>query len=55
MKPNKPKAPVVPPKPASNPRDRLSEHDIQELKATFDLFDEDHGGTIDPAEIHKIL
>lgn len=48
MKPNKPKVPVAQPKPALNPRDRLSEHDISELKATFDLFDEDHGGSIDP-------
>ena len=48
MKSNKPKPPVVQPKAAINPRDRLSEHDINELKATFDLFDEDHGGSIDP-------
>lgn len=49
MKQNKPKVPAVQPKPAAlNPRDRLSEHDIAELKATFDLFDEDHGGFIDP-------
>lgn len=36
-------------------KDRLSEIDYQELKATFDLFDEDGGGTIDPVEIEKIL
>ena len=55
MKPGKPKAPVAVSKPVSNPRDKLTEQDLEELKATFDLFDEDHGGTIDPAEIQKIL
>ena len=36
-------------------KDRISEQDYEELKATFDLFDEDGGGTIDPVEIDKIL
>ena len=36
-------------------RDRISEQDYEELKNTFDLFDEDHGGTIDPVEVEKIL
>lgn len=36
-------------------KDRLSQNDYEELKATFDLFDEDQGGTIDPVEIEKIL
>lgn len=36
-------------------KDRLSEQDYEELKATFDLFDEDQGGTIDPVEVEKIL
>lgn len=36
-------------------KDRLSENDYKELKDAFDLFDEDHGGTIDPIEIEKIL
>ena len=36
-------------------KDRISENDYQELKATFDLFDEDGGGTIDPIEVEKIL
>jgi Ca2+-binding EF-hand superfamily protein len=36
---------------ATSWKDRLSENDFQELKATFDLFDEDGGGTIDPVEI----
>ena len=39
----------------TNRKDRLNETDYQELKATFDLFDEDGGGTIDPIEIEKIL
>lgn len=55
MKGGKPKAPSAVAKPSSNPRDKLSEQDLEELKATFDLFDEDHGGTIDPIEIQKIL
>ena len=29
-------------------RDRLSQNDYDALKETFDLFDEDGGGTIDP-------
>lgn len=36
-------------------KDRLSESDYNELKATFDLFDDDHSGSIDPVEIDKIL
>lgn len=32
-------------------KDRLNSNDYEELKATFDLFDEDGGGTIDPVEI----
>jgi Ca2+-binding EF-hand superfamily protein len=36
-------------------KDRISEQDYEELKATFDLFDEDRGGTIDPVEVEKIL
>lgn len=35
----------------SSVRERLSENDYEELKATFDLFDEDGGGTIDPIEV----
>ena len=31
------------------PRERLSANDIEEMKITFDLFDEDQGGTIDPS------
>jgi Ca2+-binding EF-hand superfamily protein len=33
----------------------LSQHDLEELKATFDLFDEEGSGVIDPTEIQKIL
>lgn len=36
-------------------RDRISQNDYDSLKETFDLFDEDQGGTIDPAEIEKVL
>jgi Ca2+-binding EF-hand superfamily protein len=32
-------------------KDRISSNDYEELKATFDLFDEDGGGTIDPIEV----
>ena len=39
----------------SNWKDRVTENDYQELKATFDLFDADGGGTIDPQEIEKVL
>ncbi|XP_051912551.1 caltractin ICL1b-like [Hippocampus zosterae] len=36
-------------------RERLTPQEVDELKATFDLFDEDGSGTIDPVEIQKIL
>ena len=36
-------------------RDRISQSDYDSLKETFDLFDEDGGGTIDPSEIEKVL
>ena len=39
----------------TNWKDRLTEEDYNELKATFDVFDEDKSGTIDPAEISKVL
>ena len=41
--------------PSTSWKDRISEQDYEELKATFDLFDEDGGGTIDPIEVEKIL
>lgn len=36
-------------------KDRISQSDYDSLKETFDLFDEDHGGTIDPEEIDKVM
>ena len=30
-------------------KDRISQQDYEELKATFEVFDEDGSGTIDPA------
>lgn len=36
-------------------RQKLSPEEIHDLKAVFDLFDEDHGGSIDPSEIDKVL
>jgi centrin-1 len=33
----------------------FTEEEIEELRETFDLFDEDKSGTIDPAEITKAL
>ena len=56
MKVSKPKVPSGSSQKLSlNPRDRLSQQDVEELKSTFELFDQDHSGTIDPAEIQKIL
>jgi Ca2+-binding EF-hand superfamily protein len=46
----------TPSKPIAVPaREKLSQHDLDELKSTFDLFDEEGTGTIDPSEIQKIL
>jgi Ca2+-binding EF-hand superfamily protein len=36
-------------------KDRLDAVDYDELKQTFDVFDEDGSGTIDPVEINKVL
>ncbi len=36
-------------------REKLAEAEIHELKKAFDLFDEGEKGTIEPAEIKKIL
>lgn len=36
-------------------KDRLAAEDYEELKQTFQVFDEDGSGTIDPAEINKVL
>ena len=43
-------------KPASSAwKDRLDPADYEELKITFEVFDEDHSGSIDPAEISAVL
>ncbi len=51
--------PAPPAKPASSGnltwKDRLTAEDYEELKNTFEVFDEDHSGSIDPAEINKAL
>lgn len=36
-------------------KDRLVAEDYEELKTTFEVFDEDGSGTIDPQEINKAL
>ena len=36
-------------------KDRLTEEDYNELRDTFAVFDEDNSGSIDPAEINKVL
>lgn len=36
-------------------KDRLNAEDYDELKQTFDVFDEDGSGSIDPTEINKVL
>jgi Ca2+-binding EF-hand superfamily protein len=36
-------------------KDKLQPEEYEGLKNTFDLFDEDHSGLIDPEEINKIL
>ena len=36
-------------------KDKLLPQDYEQLKSVFDLFDEDHSGTIDPTEINKIM
>jgi Ca2+-binding EF-hand superfamily protein len=55
---------VVPAKPvttsaktsaSSTWKDRLHPDDYEQLKTTFEVFDIDHSGTIDPEEISKIM
>lgn len=36
-------------------KDRIFPEEYEQLRATFDLFDEDHSGFIDPEEINKIM
>ena len=33
---------------SNSTKDKITEQDYEELKATFDLFDDDGSGTIDP-------
>ena len=49
------KAPTPAPSKATGWKDRLTEEDYNELRDTFNVFDEDGSGTIDPAEINKAL
>jgi len=49
------KAPAPAPTKATSWKDRLSEEDYNELRDTFNVFDEDGSGTIDPIEINKAL
>jgi len=39
----------------TNWKDRLDPVDYEELKQTFEIFDEDGSGTIDAAEINKVM
>lgn len=41
--------------PSTNWKDRIHPEDYEELKNTFEVFDEDNSGYIDPAEINKVL
>ena len=45
----------APPTKATSWKDRLTEEDYNELRDTFNVFDEDGSGSIDPAEINKAL
>lgn len=49
--------PAQPAKPAAQVswKDRLTTEDYEDLKSTFEVFDEDGSGTIDPTEINKVL
>lgn len=56
---NQPPAKPTPSSTKSTPvnswKDRLHPDDYEHLKNTFDIFDIDHSGTIDPEEINKIM
>lgn len=41
--------------PLTNWKDRLAPEDYEDLKNTFEVFDEDGSGSIDPQEINKVL
>ncbi len=49
------KAPATAPTKATSWKDRLTQEDYNELRETFNVFDEDGSGSIDPAEINKAL
>jgi len=49
------KAPAPAPPKATSWKERLTEEDYNELRETFNVFDEDGSGTIDPVEINKAL
>lgn len=36
-------------------KERLNPEQYEQLRTTFDLFDQDRSGTIDPEEINKIM
>lgn len=50
-----PAAPAKPQPAQLSWKDRLAPEDYEDLKQTFEVFDEDGSGTIDPSEINKIL
>ncbi len=54
---SKTQQPPTPTKPAASLswKDRLNAEDYEELKTTFEVFDEDGSGSIDPAEINKVV
>jgi len=49
------KAPTPAPAKPTTWKERLTEEDYNELRDTFNVFDEDGSGSIDPAEINKAL
>lgn len=49
------KAPAPAPTKVTSWKDRLTEEDYNELRDTFNVFDEDGSGSIDPTEINKAL
>jgi Ca2+-binding EF-hand superfamily protein len=49
------KPPVPAPAKSISWKDRLTQEDYEELRNTFEVFDEDGSGTIDPVEINKVL
>jgi Ca2+-binding EF-hand superfamily protein len=39
----------------TNARDKLTEQDLEDLRAAFDAFDEDRSGSIDASEVDKAM